>query len=835
MRREPTAWLIVVLLVVGVLVPTSTVVWLINESVQRETGAAQQTLLAAYREQLRLIRGRIDGFWSERARILTQYAVTDAVGFQRIVAAGLADSVVIVDNQGVAVYPRTGTLTPVPDSADLRARTAQSVIRDRLKNGDRSGALATIERDFIDGMGTPGHDADGRLIAADELLLAIHLVHPGDRRGPAFADRLTALVNRYDVTIPSAQRLFLMDEITAWNSSYAANRFPTLAAERLAASFLESDSDPDRASGFHRTRLPNVWALTPSSGRVLALYRTASIRVALDEIVAQSSSTVVRFMVMPPDAAVTDDAVIASTLLPDWHIAFTITDRRPAQAVVRRRIATNVWVGFVAIAVIAGVAILLGRSVQHQVRVTRLKTDLVAAVSHELKTPLSSMRLLVDALLEDNHLDEVKTREYLRLIANENQRLSRVIDNFLTFSRIERNRLQLAFAAVTPAHIVALVMEAMRERFPSAPTHILVETEPGLPTLRADDHALVMALLNLLDNAYKYTARRSHDPPADLSRRRSDRVCGAGQWHRHFSGRAGAHLWPVLPRRRQTGRPRRRIRSRAGDRRLHRAVARRRRHGRERAGCGQHIHAVGAVRHVDGSRGMSAARILIVEDEAPLLRGLVDMFEGKGYRVTSATDGRIGLELALSSSPDLILLDIMLPNTNGYEICRAVRDRGLQMPIVMLTAKGQERDVILGLNLGADDYVTKPFRIAELVARVSAFLRRREAGRPLVCRFGPFALNLAAHRLFRDGTAVDLTAKEFKLLSYFVERRGCALTRDDILNAVWGHSVFVTPRSVDRCVATLRAKIDSDDRPFIETIRDVGYRFDPPSAETVAK
>jgi len=232
---------------------------------------------------------------------------------------------------------------------------------------------------------------------------------------------------------------------------------------------------------------------------------------------------------------------------------------------------------------------------------------------------------------------------------------------------------------------------------------------------------------------------------------------------------------------------------------------------------------------------MSAARILIVEDEAPLLRGLVDVFEGRGYRVASAADGRSGMELALSSRPDLILLDIMLPDTNGYEICRAVRERGLDVPIVMLTAKGHEHDVILGLNLGADDYVTKPFRIAELVARVGAFLRRREAGRPMVCRFGPYELNLAAHRLVRDGVAVDLTAKEFKLLSYFVERRGCALTRDDILNAVWGHSVFVTSRSVDRCVATLRAKIESDALSFIETIRDVGYRFDPPAAPTFVK
>ena len=229
---------------------------------------------------------------------------------------------------------------------------------------------------------------------------------------------------------------------------------------------------------------------------------------------------------------------------------------------------------------------------------------------------------------------------------------------------------------------------------------------------------------------------------------------------------------------------------------------------------------------------MSAERILIIEDEAALLRGLVDTFRSKGYDVVSAADGQTGLDMALSCKSDLIILDIMLPAVNGYEICRAIRKRGLEIPILMLTAKGQEEDIVRGLNLGADDYVTKPFRVAEVVARVSAFLRRNTAKRAHVHRFGPYELNLAAHKLLRDGRPVELTAKEFKLLSYMAMRRGCALTRDDILNAVWGHSVFVTPRSVDRCVTTLRAKIDvsAGAQTFIQTIRDVGYRFDPPSA-----
>jgi DNA-binding response OmpR family regulator len=225
---------------------------------------------------------------------------------------------------------------------------------------------------------------------------------------------------------------------------------------------------------------------------------------------------------------------------------------------------------------------------------------------------------------------------------------------------------------------------------------------------------------------------------------------------------------------------------------------------------------------------MNARRILIVEDDPALLRGLVDTFTASGCEVLTAADGEAGLRLALSSDADLVLLDIMLPKVNGYEICRAMREHSLDIPVIMLTAKGQEEDAVLGLNLGADDYVAKPFRRQELVARVKAFLRRHSSGRESVVRFGAYELDLKAHRLFRDGEEVELTPKEFRLMEYFARNCGRAMTRDDILNAVWGNEVFVTPRSIDRCVTTLRAKIEADPRnpSYIQTVRDVGYRFE---------
>jgi DNA-binding response OmpR family regulator len=230
---------------------------------------------------------------------------------------------------------------------------------------------------------------------------------------------------------------------------------------------------------------------------------------------------------------------------------------------------------------------------------------------------------------------------------------------------------------------------------------------------------------------------------------------------------------------------------------------------------------------------MAGESILIIEDDPTLLRGLKDNFDSRGYRVRTATDGEAGLDAALSGHPDLVLLDIMLPKMNGYEVCRAVRERGLDVPIIMLTAKGQEEDIVLGLNLGADDYVTKPFRIRELLARVHAFLRRRQIEDLCSFRFGECELDLAGRKLFQNGVEVPLTSKEFRLLEHFVTRRGRALTRDEILDAVWGNSVIVTPRSVDRCVTTLRGKIEPDPHHprYIHTIRDIGYRFEAPEGE----
>ena len=225
---------------------------------------------------------------------------------------------------------------------------------------------------------------------------------------------------------------------------------------------------------------------------------------------------------------------------------------------------------------------------------------------------------------------------------------------------------------------------------------------------------------------------------------------------------------------------------------------------------------------------MNPELILVIEDDAAILFGLRDNLQRAGYAVRSASDGHLGLELVRTLRPDLVLLDLMLPGLSGHEVCRRIRDDGLEMPVVMLTALGEEAQVVRGLNLGADDYVTKPFGIGELMARVAALLRRRRRSTPDVVVIGTLEVDRGARRVSRGGVVLELTPKEYGLLEFFTRKAGRALTREQILNAVWGESAAVTDRSVDRAVTTLRAKIEENpNRPrLIQTVPQIGYRFE---------
>jgi DNA-binding response OmpR family regulator len=222
------------------------------------------------------------------------------------------------------------------------------------------------------------------------------------------------------------------------------------------------------------------------------------------------------------------------------------------------------------------------------------------------------------------------------------------------------------------------------------------------------------------------------------------------------------------------------------------------------------------------------ARILVVEDEPPLALGLEDDLKLEGYEVEVVRDGETASRRAREQSFDLLILDVMLPHKDGFEVCRELRRAGLRTPVILLTAKTQESDKVLGLELGADDYVTKPFSPRELRARIKAALRRAAGEMPEVYRFGDAEVNFARCELRRAGKAIEITPIEFKLLATFIRHRGHTLNRDKLLEAVWGQETFVTDRAVDTHITNLRKKIESkaSEPQFLVSVRGMGYRFD---------
>ncbi len=234
-------------------------------------------------------------------------------------------------------------------------------------------------------------------------------------------------------------------------------------------------------------------------------------------------------------------------------------------------------------------------------------------------------------------------------------------------------------------------------------------------------------------------------------------------------------------------------------------------------------------RNHPGAAGGRKTRILIVEDEPAMVAGLRDNFEYEGYEVISAADGEAGLERALNDDPDLVVLDVMMPRMSGLEVCKQVKAKRPAVPIIMLTARGQEIDKVVGLELGADDYVTKPFSIRELMARIKAVLRRvsvRDAP-PDAYRFGDVEVNLRGNEVRRAGAPVEMSAKEFALLAYFIAHPGETLSRDRLLDAVWGYQNYPNTRTVDTHIVHLRQKLEPnpEEPRHIVTVHGTGYKF----------
>lgn len=225
------------------------------------------------------------------------------------------------------------------------------------------------------------------------------------------------------------------------------------------------------------------------------------------------------------------------------------------------------------------------------------------------------------------------------------------------------------------------------------------------------------------------------------------------------------------------------------------------------------------------------SRILVVEDEPAILRGLADSLKRESYEVHTAADGEAGYRLVKEKNPDLLILDLMLPKLSGYEVCRKMRSEGLTTPILMLTARGEEGDRVLGLDLGADDYVTKPFSLRELLARVRALLRRAQPAQTLIdeLRVNDIVVDFRRYEARTGDSPLEMTRREFQLLRVLASRPGEVITRSELLDQVWGLESYPTTRTVDNHVAGLRAKLERDaaQPEHLLTMRGVGYKWTP--------
>ena len=322
-------------------------------------------------------------------------------------------------------------------------------------------------------------------------------------------DHLVKVVHDYsERSLASAHRLFLMKRLNEIAPDQVDHRL--LDAEDLAARFVARHPNLSRVQAVEASLLPGIWqASTPNHRMVLLLKETTIVDRVMRAAAMTTLPSDARIHVMPPGEEPLASAFLtlpAGICFPGWRLALTLSDENQVDAVALQRHRLYLWTGILTVMSSSILAIFIARAFRRQIRLANLKNDLVGTVSHELKTPLSSMRLLVDTLLDDERFEESRTREYLRLIAKENSRLSRLIENFLTFTRMEQNPHLFQFRRVKPEEIVTEAVEAVGERFQDDNGSLTVQVDQDLPCLFGDKDGLVTVLLNLLDNAYKYSS-----------------------------------------------------------------------------------------------------------------------------------------------------------------------------------------------------------------------------------------------------------------------------------------------------------------------------------------
>jgi signal transduction histidine kinase len=541
--RDGDAWPIALMLV-AVVVPAACLLWFMSAAMRNERFAARQILADAWRVQLSASRARVEDHWQRMAIQLEELAraTPPSVAFARCLGSGLVDSVVVLDEQGGLIYPDQpvapaapamdmemkwaqasqleqrrqdfgaaaklyGALATEATNINQKARALQAEARCFVQSGAKDAAIRLVHELLGAEQYARAVDPQGRLIAANAELMALELI--GDETSPVFKTiglRLRQRLGDYENdTLAAPQRRFLMKQF----QKISTVEFPTLAAEELAAAFSERPRTRD--TSLNRGPLPDTWQFTTPNGRVVALVHQDKLIRQLTAIAGDARNDALITVVPPGKERVAPFVSIDLGIpLAGWSLALSPKDSTSLDAMVKHRTAIYLWLGVFLVAVMGVLTLLAVRLLRRQTALARLKNDLAATVSHELKTPLASMRVLVDTLLDSERLDEQTAREYLQLIAQQNQRLSRLIHSFLTFSRIERKEHAFDFAPCAAGEIVAGATQAVHDRFQAPGCRFEAHVDPDLPPVMADREAIVAALINLLDNAWKYSGDIKH-------------------------------------------------------------------------------------------------------------------------------------------------------------------------------------------------------------------------------------------------------------------------------------------------------------------------------------
>lgn len=543
--RSSGSWLTLLLLGV-VLVPSICLFWFINQAVQNERFAVRQKLVEAYRTHLVLAQERVQTHWQKLADDIEEQEkkLPAPALFAHVLRLETAEAAVCFDAGGQVLYP-SNAVTVVPEKVEpawaearslenqnpaaavtsyarlaaqntgtnLAARALHAQARCLLRLGDKDAAIAVMENLLAGKRYGQATDTQGRLLLPNvELMLSELLKDTAPSAASAVRARLQARLLDYDGTVMSTpQRLFLMRELQKAAPEMPA--FPPLAAEDLAAQWLAADDGQVRETAVKASLLPGVWQFAPAKGRIVTLHRTEKMLARLQKVISRPDLPAdVRVDLFPPDSEAEGTllSLPMESFMPGWKLTLSLQDQQLFETTTRQRISSYVWVGALVVVTVIILGLLVWGLVRRQIALTQLRNDLVANVTHELKTPLASMRLLVETLLNAPQLHEPTAREYLQLIEKENLRLSRLIDNFLTFSRIERNKSVFTFRKTSATGIAESAAAAVRDRFQTPGCQFEIGIPAGLPHINADSDALVTALVNLLDNAWKYSGETKH-------------------------------------------------------------------------------------------------------------------------------------------------------------------------------------------------------------------------------------------------------------------------------------------------------------------------------------